>query len=182
MSDDIVQIGKFLEGIFSGIDIENSKKAVSVANEWKKIVSRLKPAQNSINQSSSFGSNIADHSRVVDLKNGILLVEADHPGWISLLQFYKNYILKGFKMALPELSIHNIVFKISGTRGELHETNEEREQRARKILEKQMEAEDKIDGEQQSEIYSKRRNRELPPELKSIFQNIERDMLTNDKK
>ena len=92
MSEDIVSIGRVVEKMFGNLSVEDTRKAVTITNEWKKIVSRIKPSPNSSVRNENIGNNLADHSRVVDLKTGVLLVEADHPGWISLLQFYKSFI------------------------------------------------------------------------------------------
>ncbi len=182
MNEDITSIGKIIERVFTEISIEDSKNAVSIANEWKKIVSRIKPSQKSISRNENLGNNIADHSRVVDIKNGVLLVEADHPGWISLLQFYKNFILKGFKMSQCEIKINNIVFKLSGMKGELCETVDEKEKLGRKLIERQIEQDERGPVPAESEFLKKREKKELPPELKSIFEDLEKTMLTNSDK
>lgn len=59
------------------------------------------------------GENLAAHSRPVDLRNGIVFVEAEHPGWIQLLQMSQDAILGRLKRAFPELSITGIAFKLA---------------------------------------------------------------------
>ncbi len=56
------------------------------------------------------GEDMISHSSVKDLKNGILLVEADHPGWIQLLQMRKKKILKNVQKNYPELDIIDMRF------------------------------------------------------------------------
>lgn len=56
------------------------------------------------------GEDMVSHSFVKDLTNGILLIEADHPGWIQLLQMRKKTILKNIHKFYPELDIINIRF------------------------------------------------------------------------
>ncbi len=56
------------------------------------------------------GEDMTSHSSVKDLDNGILLVEADHPGWIQLLQMRKKKILKNVQHHYPELDIVGIRF------------------------------------------------------------------------
>jgi predicted nucleic acid-binding Zn ribbon protein len=53
------------------------------------------------------GPRLAAHSRVSDVEKGILVVEAEHPGWIQLLQL-KLY---------PELALRGIVFRLSRQAG-----------------------------------------------------------------
>jgi predicted nucleic acid-binding Zn ribbon protein len=56
------------------------------------------------------GEDMGSHSTVKDLNNGILLVEADHPGWIQLLQMRKKNILKNIQYHYPELDVIDIRF------------------------------------------------------------------------
>ena len=91
MSEEIVSFSQIISNAFDSIKIENAKNSVNIYDEWKKILSRIKTNSSNPNE----GLNMAGHSRVIDLKNGILLIEADHPGWISLIQFHKKYILNG---------------------------------------------------------------------------------------
>lgn len=62
------------------------------------------------------GEDLTSHSTVKDLKNGILLVEADHPGWIQLLQMRKKKILKKVQKNYPELDIIDIRFILKNSR------------------------------------------------------------------
>ena len=39
------------------------------------------------------GEQIAAHSSVTDVRNGLVVVEADHPGWIQLIQLHQERIL-----------------------------------------------------------------------------------------
>jgi hypothetical protein len=57
------------------------------------------------------GDVLAAHSRPVDVRNGILVVEADHPGWIQLLQIEQQRIMDTVKRRLPELAIRGIAFR-----------------------------------------------------------------------
>ena len=56
------------------------------------------------------GEDMVSHSSVKDLTNGILLIEADHPGWIQLLQMRKKKILKNIRIFYPELDVIGIRF------------------------------------------------------------------------
>lgn len=176
MNEKVFNAGSIMEILFSNLNVEDSSKAVNISNDWKKIVSKIKSSPDiDEKRNENLGFNISHHSRVVDLKNGVLLVEADHPGYINLLQFYKNFILKGFQMNGNKYGIKNIAFKLAGSRGFSEITPEEREEEARKIVERNMEEEEKGPKPAESELLSKRKRRELPPELNSIFENIEKD-------
>ncbi|MDR2479688.1 MAG: DUF721 domain-containing protein [Treponema sp.] len=55
----------------------------------------------------------ADHSRIKELDRGILLVEADHPGWIQILQTQENNILDDFRRRFPGMDISGISLMLS---------------------------------------------------------------------
>ena len=54
----------------------------------------------------------ADHSRIVDLDGGILLIEIDHPGWKQILQTKQIKFLNDFRYRFPELDISGISFML----------------------------------------------------------------------
>ncbi|QQO10013.1 DUF721 domain-containing protein [Breznakiella homolactica] len=56
------------------------------------------------------GESAACHSRVRELERSILLVEADHPGWIQILQTRQSELLKAVRRRFPDLSIAGISF------------------------------------------------------------------------
>lgn len=176
MNEKIMSAGNLMEILFSNLNEEDSVKAVDISSEWKKIVSKIKSSPNiDEKRNDNLGNNISDHSRIVDLRNGVLLVEADHPGYINLLQFYKNFILKGFQMNGNKYGIRNIAFKLTGSRGFAEESVEKKEEDGRNIFERQIKEEEKGPLPAESELLSNRSRRELPPELNSIFENIEKD-------
>jgi hypothetical protein len=55
----------------------------------------------------------AAHSRIVELERFVLLVEADHPGWIQLLQTKQRELLAMMQRRFPELTITGISFRLS---------------------------------------------------------------------
>ena len=55
----------------------------------------------------------ADHSRVRELKHKVLVIEAEHPGWVQILQTKQSHLLKIVQQKYPELSIHGISFCLS---------------------------------------------------------------------
>jgi len=56
------------------------------------------------------------HSRVKDLKNGILLIEMDHPAWKQVLQTKQSKFLNDFRIRFPEMGIVGISLML-GTPG-----------------------------------------------------------------
>jgi hypothetical protein len=55
----------------------------------------------------------AAHSRIVELERAVLLVEADHPGWIQILQTKQVQLLKTVIRRFPDLVIRGISFRLS---------------------------------------------------------------------
>ncbi|MDR0374910.1 MAG: DUF721 domain-containing protein [Treponema sp.] len=54
-----------------------------------------------------------DHAQIVELERNIVLIEADHPGWIQILQTKQHEILESFRRRFPELTINGISFRLS---------------------------------------------------------------------
>ncbi len=95
--------GDILIQVLSGLHAEG-KHYISFYNSWEKIA----------------GTDIANHSSLSDIKNGILYIDVDHPGWIQLIQIKKKYILRKIKSMFPELEVKDLrIFlrKFSGETG-----------------------------------------------------------------
>ena len=63
---------------------------------------------------SFVGPRLAAHSRVADIDKGLLIIEAEHPGWIQLLQMRQTRILEDVAKRYPELALRGIAFRLSG--------------------------------------------------------------------
>ena len=107
MNNSISKADELISKIFSEIG-NSSQEANRTFSIWKEVLMTIK-------NSKIDGSQLADHSRIIDLKNNILIIETDHPGRIQLFQMYKNYIQNGINKNLPDLQIKNIVFKLKKT-------------------------------------------------------------------
>ena len=88
MNNEIMNFNDIINITFSNIEKENLEKNNKLFSVWKKVVTSV----------SKVGQNLYDHSSVCELKNGILLIEADHPGWIQMLQMNSQYIIRGLNM------------------------------------------------------------------------------------
>ncbi len=60
------------------------------------------------------GPRLAAHSRIVDVDKGLLVVEAEHPGWIQLLQLRQSAIVEEVSRRFPELGLRGIAFRLAG--------------------------------------------------------------------
>lgn len=175
--DNVISCSDMITHVFSNIerkDLENSNRVIS---SWSLILKSIKA------QNPETGQNLAAHSRVVDLKNGVLLVEADHPGWIELLHLYTKYILTGLNRAVPELTIDTLSFRLKGSKAELASVASDPLEERRKI-EKKLETEEKElqkKGFSEPDSSNSAQKKELPPELKNLFDQLRNDMLTKSK-
>lgn len=104
--------GNILTRLFSSISVDKFKESSDVMAAWKETLYSIKSYQKDEVKPVEYGSQLADHSHIVDLKDGTLYVETDHPGRMQLFQLYKRYILNGLKQKIPGIPIKNIVFKL----------------------------------------------------------------------
>lgn len=172
MDEKIFSASDLVRIICKNIEDEKIQEGNKISSVWNKIVSSIK--SNSIN-GGNIGKKMADHSRIYDLKNNVLIVEADHSGWIQMLGSYKKYILKGLEMNVPELKIQNIVFRLAETNSEVKKIKEEMaEKKSQENLKKQFDKNKEILEKRGFGI--KRQNTDskstLPPELQKIFEDL----------
>lgn len=178
MNDEIQSFSDVISRTFEHISPADIKKANNVSSLWHKILLRIKSDVN-----PNEGRNLADHSRVIDFKNGVLLIEADHPGWIELLQLHKKFILNGYKMYAKDFYVETLAFRLRGKADNLFSPEEHSysSNQVRKNLEKRLATEEKALEKNVKEVHTERK-KDLPPELKVIFEDLRKSMLTNPKK
>lgn len=136
------QLNEIITNIFSQTILDVAKEHLKIYKNWNSIVeeafSRKRPEyeiknkyQPNINEINFFeeekdlinARKAADHSRVKHIKNKILYVEADHQGWIQILQSRQSKILKLVNLKFPELEINAIAFVLINQ--EIHEEKKE---------------------------------------------------------
>ena len=162
-----------------------TSEANEICSVWKKVVSGVKSYKHDGEDSEKrmpLGERLAGNTRVIDLKNGVLLVETDHPGWIQYLRIYQKYILTGLKMNLPDLKITNLAFRVAGEKVNLSEAYNQELAKSRKqqaeFLEKQEKALSKIAPAAAS---SDNKNKsELPPELLAKLNSIKQSIAADE--
>ena len=118
--DDIISTKKMLEDFNELIDPAKG----NVSSVWRKVVSKIKSIKDEDSE-ISMGEKIAQNTHVVDLKKGVLLVEAKHSGWIQYLRMYQKFILRGLAMECPELQIKTLAFRTRGSDVSLFDGYEE---------------------------------------------------------
>lgn len=54
------------------------------------------------------GEELGRHSRPVEIEDGILFVEADHPGWVQMISLQKTRLMKALAAEVPEAKIRDL--------------------------------------------------------------------------
>ncbi len=167
----------------------STSEANEICSVWKKVVSGVHSVKHESENSDKrmpIGERLAGNTRVIDLKNGVLLVETDHPGWIQYLKMYQKFILNGLKMNLPDLKITSLAFRVAGEKVNLSESYENQLKKERKEMEARLEKEEKAlkDYKMAQKAPETRKKAsegasELPAELLAKFDSIRQSMLTN---
>jgi predicted nucleic acid-binding Zn ribbon protein len=62
------------------------------------------------------GESIAPHARLVDVRNSILIVEVDHPGWLQMLRLRQDALLEAARKTVPHAPVEGIRVRV-GERG-----------------------------------------------------------------
>ena len=165
---------------------ELTSESDKINSVWRKVVSRVKSNQRGDNV-IPIGERLAGNTRIVDLKNGILLIETDHSGWIQYLKFYQKFIITGLKREIEDLNVNSFAFRLSGSNVLLAES---KDKKMKKEINDVNEKFEKIENEV-NKIYADKKgdtNKSdekksiLPPELYEKLENIKRSMLTNSSK
>lgn len=152
-----------------------------ISNMWVKVVSRIGKnkdmTEDEKNCEISLGERIAINSHVVDLKNGVLLVEANHSGWIQYLRMYQKFIINGLNWNLPNLKIKNLAFRVAGSQAKLSETYEDSLKKAQKEMFSKIE---KIENATNKNVNQEEKkadnNKDLPPEFYAMFDKLARSV------
>ena len=93
--------------------METARSTVGLFSSWARVVTEVWPRPFGTEQSTEDIPAAAVHSRIRELERGVLLVEADHPGWIQILQTKQAELLAVVQRRYPELSIRGIAFRLN---------------------------------------------------------------------
>jgi predicted nucleic acid-binding Zn ribbon protein len=63
------------------------------------------------------GHDLGSRSRVVEVEDGVIVVEVDHPGWLQMLQLRKRTLLEAARKAVPGGRIEDLRGRIGGREG-----------------------------------------------------------------
>jgi len=94
----IKDVSALLSAFFDGEKLRRGERYSDFFSSWPSFV----------------GPRLASHTRVIDVDKGLLVVEAEHPGWIQLLQLRQTEVLEAVSRKFPELGLRGIAFRLSG--------------------------------------------------------------------
>lgn len=63
------------------------------------------------------GGRLAPHSKPIDIKHGVLIVETEHQGWMQLLQLQQDRMLGEIQRRFPDLGVRSIAFRLGNAEG-----------------------------------------------------------------
>jgi len=113
--------GDIISGLFKqrfGEDfMENARLSADLFSSWEKTVCQVWPCGK--DQKNEDIPAAAVHSRIKELERGVLFVEADHPGWIQILQTKQAELLLAVQRRCPKLDIRGIAFRLSKEPGKV---------------------------------------------------------------
>ena len=109
--------GDIITALFSerfGPDfMESARTSAGLFSSWARVVEEAWPGPIDGVEGKSEPPAAAVHSRIRELEQGLLLVEADHPGWIQILQTKQAELLSAVRRRYPDLDIKGIAFRLS---------------------------------------------------------------------
>ena len=185
--ENLISAQEMIMTAFTNIERAEVEKNNKLLKTWRLT---LESIRSNAKNGENLGINLYSHSRVIDLKNGILLIEADHPAWIQTLRIYQKYILTGLKRGVPDVKISSLAFRLRGTNAELH--SQLNEEKIRNNIEERIQKEEKVIQEfdeknhatstdfRQNEDNSSQ-NKEIPENLRQILDRLKADILNDSK-
>ena len=86
---------------FDPDSLEMGRKTAGLLNSWA---------------AAAYEANIpaaSDHSRIKEVERGVVVIEAEHPGWVQILQTTQARLLKILQRKYPDLNINGLSFCLS---------------------------------------------------------------------
>lgn len=87
---------ELLDMLLSRLHIDENGPLATVYHEWMEII----------------GPDIASHTKIMDIRGRVLIIEADHPTWASMALMRKKQVIGRIKRQFPELGITQIQVRV----------------------------------------------------------------------
>jgi len=91
--------------------IDTARTTSGLFSSWTEVVAEVWPPGPELAKDDIPAA--AAHSKIRELEHGLLQIEADHPGWIQLLQTKQSELLSTVQRRYPEMNIRGISFRLS---------------------------------------------------------------------
>ncbi len=88
--------GDLLKDFFDNFNIKESGGGKTIPSSWKELA----------------GSDLSEHTRIKDIRKDTVYIEADHPGWVQILELKKRHILGNINSMFPEKGINEIIISL----------------------------------------------------------------------
>lgn len=110
------------------------------------------------------GPRLGEHTKPVDIRHGILIIEAEHQGWMQLLQMEQDRLLQEIGVKYADLGIRGIAFRLSAGMPPAPEAIPQ-------VPERPVEQKDRVDTAESE------KKTELPDELLTKFVSIRKHVV-----
>lgn len=87
---------ELVERLIRQIGARDEQGVVPFVSAWPRIV----------------GTDLAAHTRVLDIRNGAILVGVDHPGWMQRLHLEQKRVIARIQSEFPALQVRYLHFSI----------------------------------------------------------------------
>lgn len=95
------KVGEILSVLFDKETLDKARGYKGLFASWEEVVKACGV------------SGAAAHSRIAALARGVARIEADHPGWVQILQAKQRPLLRELGRCFPGLGITGIAFRLS---------------------------------------------------------------------
>ena len=85
--------------------VEAAQSGPGLFSSWDKIAKEVWPREEE--------ALAAAHTKICELEGGVILIEADHPGWVQILQTKKTEILSAIRRHYPDMDIKSLSFRLA---------------------------------------------------------------------
>ena len=164
--NDFILCSEMISAAFGSIEKSSLEKNNKFFNSWKKIITGI----------SSYGQHLYEHTSIIDIKNGVLLLETDHSGWIQILQMNCAFILRGLKMYVPELKVSSLSYRLKGSNAQLYNVDYESQKMNEKIS-----AEEKKLSQYDTKYFLSSDKVPIPSALGDKLNSLKQTLLTKNK-
>lgn len=85
-----------IEQLFQNINHEDMKVYGRIFSSWTDLA----------------GTDLAAHSRILEIDRGIIFIGVEHPGWMQMISMSKGRILSAIKRQYPSLEVRDLRFML----------------------------------------------------------------------